>query len=1041
MNGYVFDEPLNQLDPDLSLLSELEAERQARRLIMIPSESIAPLAIRQLLASPFNNIYAEGYPLEETRTMTQEQILDYPCQLGAYRLHGDLRYYKGTDYVNILEALARRRAAELFAANNLEPQDLYINVQPLSGAPANNAVYTALIKPGDTILGMNLLHGGHLTHGSPVNRSGMVYNAVHYTVNAETEVLDYDAIRALAMQYKPKIIIAGYSSYPWIPDWQKFREIADESGAYFLADVSHISGLIAAGVCPSPVGIADVITFTTHKTLCGPRGAVIISRNKEISTKIDKGVFPGEQGGPHLNTIAAMALAFKLAKTDQFRQLQLQTLKNAKALADTFQENGVRVPYKGTNSHLALIDCKSFKSKESVALSGSLAARILELAGIVVNANTIPGDRSALAASGVRMGTTWLTQRGITETESKEIANLITELLRATTPYIMCMRPTKKVHAKVDFETLTSVSIKVRELAECQFCHDAYQKPHSIPHHFYIDSKPEAAYGGFRLSGEKIRSFLSYSLTSDIETLTPGQSQSTKIPTSMGEIDGLLTCESANSFNLTVPAEKYGLVGTWLSGLSSDLIKFSENYCYRILGPISITESEPAQWTFKNDEAICTDKPFFIGQSSNGEKSALPAFIWHEEEDQPLKRTTLYEKHVALGAKIIPFAGWELPVWYSSVLEEHNATRTAAGLFDVTHMGVFQAEGPDAALFLDAVCPNDIFALEVGDSLYTHFLDPHANVIDDLLIYRRDQEKYLVVVNAANEAKDWAWLNAVKNGTVLIDLEKPWVRSPGRHVILRNLKDPKEGDDMRVDIALQGPISREIVLKLAEPAEQRKIMRLNRTELCESKLAGIDVVVSRTGYTGERMAFELFVHPEQAPKLWDALLEAGIPLGLKPCGLGARDSLRTEAGLPLYGHEMGGEFNLMVSEAGFLQYIKMNKTWFIGRSAFYERELQRSGVVIRFRFDEKGVRMAHHSDPVVDAKGKTIGKVTSCAIDQQGFLTGQAFVDLKAADEGSRIWIFQSASSKPQKAAAELTIGDKVVLPTPATVVSRFLKA
>ncbi|MGV8050096.1 MAG: glycine cleavage system aminomethyltransferase GcvT [Anaerolineaceae bacterium] len=1040
MNQFLFNQPLPDLDSDLSTLAELEGERQARRLIMIPSESTAPMAVRQLLASSFTNIYAEGYPRAETRTMTQDLILDYAQQLGTYRRYSDLRYYKGVEYVDIIESLARRRAAELFATNSMEPDDLYVNVQPLSGAPANNAVYTALIQPGDTILGMDLLHGGHLTHGSPVNRSGLFYKAVHYTVDPETEKLNYDSILKLAEECQPKIIIAGYSSYPWIPDWQKFREIADSIGAFLLADVSHIAGLIAAGVCSSPIGIADVVTFTTHKTLCGPRGAVIISQNREIGERIDKGVFPGEQGGPHINTIAAMALTFKLAGTEQFKQLQIQTLKNTATLAATFQKNGVRVPYQGTNSHLTLIDCKSFRGPDGVPLNGDLAARILDLVGIVVNRNTIPGDRSALTASGVRMGTTWLTQRGFVEQDFETIAHLITDLFRSTTPYLMCARAGKKTRAKVDFNVLTKISSCIRDLADTKPCMQAVSTRHSLPHYFFIDDKFEGTHTAFEISGEKVRSFLGFLLSSDIEALQPGNSQPTRMHTTMGDVEGVLTCQELTRFILTVPSTQAGLAGTWINGISSGFVWYDQDLCHRIPGPVSIILTDPVRNPTLTGEAVCLDKPYFVGIPAAGEKSALPEFSWQESADQPLKRTTLYDTHTALGAKIIPFAGWELPVWYSSVLEEHNATRTAAGLFDVTHMGVFQAEGPDASLFLDSVCSNDIISLRVGESLYTHFMDPHANVIDDLLVYRRGRKKYLVVVNAANEAKDWAWLNAVREGTVLVDPDRPWVRSPGRHVNLRNLKDPKEGADRRVDIALQGPLSRDILLKLAEPVEQKNILRLDRTQLCESKLIGLDVVVSRTGYTGEKMSFELFVHPDKASQLWDAIMQAGEPLGLKPCGLGARDSLRTEAGLPLYGHEMGGDFNLTVSEAGFLPYVKMNTTWFIGRSAFRERERQRTGVVVRFRFDEKGVRMAHHGDPVVDAKGKTVGKVTSCAIDQQGYLTGQAFVEVKAALEGSQIFIYQSASDKAQKAPAELTIGDKVTLPGAATIISRFLK-
>ena len=1039
MNGFLFEKHLSDLDLDLEKLAVLEGERQARRLIMIPSESSAPLAVRELLASPYTNIYAEGYPRAETRTMSQSEILDYATQLGTYRRYSDLRYYKGVEYVDIVEALARRRAAELFAANALTADDLWVNVQPLSGAPANNAVYTALIKPGDTIMGMDLLHGGHLTHGSPVNRSGLFYNAVHYTVNPQTERLDYDMIADLARETKPKIIVAGYSSYPWIPDWEKFKQIAQSVGAYLLADVSHISGLIAAKVCASPVGIADVVTFTTHKTLCGPRGAVIITHDKELGEKFDKGVFPGEQGGPHINTIAAMALTFELAQREEFLQLQQQTLKNASALAAAFQKNGVRVPYNGTDSHLTLIDCKSFRGPEGVPLNGDLAARILDLVGIVVNRNTIPGDRSALSASGVRFGTTWLTQRGFVESDLETIAEQITTLFRGTSPYLMCAQNGKKTRAKVNFETLMKVSMAIRDLADSKPSMDHSPKRESLPHYAYLDDQYPGTHAAFKIYGEKVRSFLTNTLTSDIEALDPGQSQPTLMHTTLGDVEGVLTCESPDSFILTVPASKGGLTSTWLAGISSAFVWYDADMCHRIPGPVGLLHAKPVE-ALPQGEPVCVDKPYYVGMPATVNKPALPEFVWQEPENPANKRTVLYETHQALGARIVPFAGWEMPVWYSSILEEHNAVRTAAGLFDVTHMGVFQAEGPDAALFLDSVCANDVVSLRLGESLYTHFLDPKADVIDDLLVYRRGGQKYLVVVNAANEDKDWAWLNAVRDGNVLVDPERPWTRCPGRRAILRNLKNPAEGADMLVDIALQGPRSRDILLALTEPAEARRILRLNRTQLCEAVVDGMDMVVSRTGYTGERMAFELFVHPDKAVRLWNDLMRVGEPLGLKPCGLGARDSLRTEAGLPLYGHEMGGDFNLGVAEAGFLPYVKMNTTWFVGRPAFRERERERSGVVVRFRFNDKGVRLAHHGDPVVDEKGKVVGKVTSCALDQQGYFTGQAYVELKAAQEGNTILIYQSAPDKAQKSPAELTIGDKVVLPGAATIISRFLK-
>ncbi len=299
--------------------------------------------------------------------------------------------------------------------------------------------------------------------------------------------------------------------------------------------------------------------------------------------------------------------------------------------------------------------------------------------------------------------------------------------------------------------------------------------------------------------------------------------------------------------------------------------------------------------------------------------------------------------------------------------------RQAAGIFDVAHMGVYQVEGPDAVVFLDSVVGNDIGSLKVGKSCYTHFLTPEARVIDDLLVYRREKEKLLVVVNASNDDKDWTWLNLVHEGKVKVSNERPNARAFGSGATLRNLRDPKEGAEMRVDIALQGPRSRDILLLLkTDPSIQKRIKALKRTELCEAELEGYDLVVSRTGYTGEKMAFELFVHPDKAESLFNRLLEVGASLGLKPIGLGARDSLRTEAGLPLYGHEMGsgsgklGAPDLGVAEGGFGSYVKTYKPWFVGREAYLENEKNRHGEVVRFRFSEKGVRMAHPGDPVLD---------------------------------------------------------------------------
>ncbi len=1032
---------LAELDPEVHQLIQLESERQYRKLILIPSESTAPLAVREALGSSLQNLYAEGYPDEETRWMSEAEILDYPAQLTHYRRYSDPRYYKGVEYANIIEALARRRCAEAFATDQVSADQLYVNVQPLSGAPANNAVYLALVNPGETVMGMNLLHGGHLSHGSPVNRSGKLYNVVHYNVHPETEQIDYDAVAALAQEHKPKIIIAGYSSYPWAPDWVRFRHIADSVGAYLLADISHIAGLIAGGAIPSPIGHAHVITFTTHKTLHGPRGACIVTQDAALSRKLDRAVFPGEQGGPHVHVFAAQALTFKLARSDAFRNVQHQTVKNCLTLTEHLKKRGLRIPFGGTDTHLANLDCKTIIGADGSPLSGDMAARILDIAGIVANRNTIPGDRSALVASGVRFGTPWVTQRGLREPEMKQLADVMADVLLAIEPYALDGRKGVVLRAKVPFEVLEDAKLRTRALAESAGI-DYESARSGYPHYFFIDDKPMVSTGwaSYDLKGNAIRHFVNYAFSSDVEDLQPGKSQPTVLNTPKGSLEGVLTCVDVENFRFSLPEASASLGATWLRDLSDGYVAFDDDLARRMPGPIQVCDSKAQPQATAAGKARHPEKPYYIGIDS-GEGKPLPAFQWNEAQPAELRLTPLNQTHRKMGAKMVPFAGWDMPVWYSSVLEEHTATRQAAGLFDVTHMGVYQVEGSDAAVFLDSVCANDIAALAVGESCYTHFLDPHANVLDDMLVYRRGVDRYLVVVNAANDDKDWAWLNAVRHGTVLVDPHRPWSRAFGRNARLRNLRDPQEAKDRRVDIALQGPRSREILLALGcDDQTRRQVMALNRTELCEAVIGGFELVVSRTGYTGEKMAFELFVHPDRAVDLWNGLLQAGEPLGLKVCGLGARDSLRTEAGLPLYGHEMGGELNLGVAEAGFGAYVKTYKPWFIGRQAYLEGEKSRNSIVVRFRFAEKGVRIAHLGDPVLDMKGRVIGKVTSCAIDSEGFLTGQAYIETKYAAEGTPLSIYQSAPKSIGKVPAELKQGDRVILPTPAVVISRFPK-
>lgn len=1055
MSDYLFRGTLRELDPQLAELADLEAERQYRKLILIASESTAPRAVLESLSSNFHNLYAEGYPDDETRWMTDAALFDYENRLGHYRRYADPRYYKGVEYADIVEALARRRCAEAFAIGDITADQIYVNVQALSGAPANNAVYHALVNPGDTVMGMNLLFGGHLTHGSPVNRSGKYYNIVPYTINPQTERIDMDEVERLAKEHKPKMIIVGYSSYPWAADFKRFREIADSVGALLMADMAHVAGLITAGVYPSPIPYAHITTFTTHKTLNGPRGACILTTDASLAKRIDRAVFPGEQGGPHVNVFLALALTFKLAATPEYKQLQAQTVKNAVRFADQMKTLGFKIPFGGTESHLFNLDCKSVRGPDGTPLMGDLAARVLDIAGVVLNRNTIPGDRSALNPSGLRLGTPWITQRGFTEEHIDKLAANIAQVLKACQPYSYSGRKGDLYRAKIDFEALNDAKIKIRDLAQSVGI-DFLPAKHGYPHFYYLDDpKPAGESASLDLEGDRIEEFLYWATSNDVYALKDGDWQPTEVRAAGQTVAGALQRVSSRHYKLTVPAAQSVLVATWLRDLSDGYIAFDTDLFGKLPGPVAVRDPQAATPLATSGMAIDASKPYFIGVGQTGAHNpSTPIkskFQWTEPTDAPVKKTRLNETHKAAGGRMVPFAGWEMPVQYTGVLEEHQATRTAAGLFDVSHMGVWDAKGKGAAAFLDAVTTNEVAALRPGQSMYSQFLAPDGGVLDDCYIYQLANQHYLIVVNASNDDKDWAWINAVQRGEALIDEARPWAEAPGRQqVTLRNLRAESSGADQRVDIALQGPKARDIVLALgADAATTKRIKALKRTELTNGTVGGFDLILARTGYTGEVMGFELFVHPDQAVALWEALVKAGAPFGLKLVGLAARDSLRTEAGLPLYGDEMAGHLNLGVGDAGFGSYVKTHKPWFVGRSAFIEQEHKREREIVRFKFNNKSGRMAHNGDPVFDAQGQLLGEVTCCSIDTEGFRSGQAWIKISHEKEGTPIVIAQGAGEAYANAKAQTQAelekaitnsGGKFRAPEAASVLSRFPK-
>lgn len=1201
----LFGTGLAGVDPQIAGLIGHEAERQARKLILIPSESLCPAPVREALGSVFTNIYAEGYPRPRMTEEREEDLFDYARQLTSYRRYSDWRFYKGTEYVDLVECIAQQRIAQCFATEEIPPEEISVNVQPLSGAAANNSVYEAFVEPGGTVMGMALPHGGHLTHGSPFNRSGRRYNVVSYEVDPETELLDYDQIMELALEYQPEMIIAGYTSYPWAPDWEKFREIADACGAILLADIAHTAGLVVAGAHPSPVGLADVITFTTHKTAFGARGAVILATEPEKAAAVNAAVFPGEQGGPHVNKFAATAVAFKIAQTEAFQQLQHRIVENAQALAEALKEEGLRLAYGGTNTHLLLIDVSAIPTETGYPLMGEMAARILDLCGIVVNKNTIPGDESAADARGIRLGTPWVTQRGLGPEHMQRLATLIKQVLVNIQPFEYQGTTRILPRGKIDLDVMESVRRGVVELvkeAEAETADRGTGYPHYYPDGTYPQPSPLldehehlaatlqenggwqvplhfhdvgaelgtaqtgaalfdlADVGLLSIRDWRAEALLQEATTGNVAALDPGQGQHTLLLDADGKVidDVTLFRLDGNGYLMMTHPVNTERVKTWLRGLSDGYVLFDREDLFRkVQGPAIVEDlrvnasgengtvqttalglegplafevlqqlapnvsdlapdrvwqgelngidalicrhnndgfpqysllvparEAPAMWRQllergaqpaglltrerlreaaglpsydETDRPTGVDlyrtgyqylfdltKPYFVGQQRVAEAVELTTdkeTFRFERKEGELLRTALFQEHEKLTKRLVPFAGWEMPVWYTSIWKEHRAVREAAGLFDVGHMGVLEVTGDGATDFLDLVTTNYVGWLRNGECEYSYILDPDGHVIDDLLVYRRARDRYMLVVNAVNKEHVEAWLHAVNSGNVVIDRTAPYKTRPAE-VEIRDMKWPGEGEEGRMDLALQGPASLAVLQDLiGDRRLYRRVRNLQRFEFAEGRARDMHLIISRTGYTGEALGYEIYVDPREAVKLWRLLLEAGAPYGLKPAGLGARDSTRTEAGLPLYGHELGGEHDISPIGAGYGAFVKWHKPYFIGREALRAREAERDMEVIRFQvLDEKG-RPIREGNPVTLARsGRCIGYVTSAAA-LEGREVGLAYVERRYTDVGTELAVFPVSSGARgggAKTHDQLELGDRVPLARPARILSRF---
>ena len=1037
---------LAEVDRALRALIEAEEQRQGEKIILIPSESLTPAAVREALGSVFTSIYAEGYPRDEDLRLPEDRILDLAERLAYNRRYADRRFYKGTELVDVVEALACRRAAECFSTPEVPPEEIYVNVQALSGAAANMAIYDALLSPGDTIMAMELAQGGHLSHGSPFHQSGRRFNVVPYGVDPRTERLDYDRIMDLAREHRPRMIIAGYTSYPWAPDWAAFREIADRVGAYLFADIAHTAGLAIAGVYPNPIGYADVVMFTTHKTLCGPRGAVIMTTDPDIARAIDLAVFPGAQGGPHVNKFAAIAAAFAIARTPEFRALQEGIVDNAKHLARALEKEGLRLAYGGTDTHLLVIDLRAIRTANGETMLGEIAARILDLVGLVTNKNTIPGDTSAADAHGIRMGTPWVTERGMGKAEMEEIAAIAATVLKEIRPFTYLGVTGPLSRGKLPLRVLEEARARTRALASRFLPGPGASPPRSPAPH-----RPPSI-TSFVLRGRRAAYLLQEAGTTDVLGLDVGEGTRTLF----FDGEGGLVSEAVvarlpddprgeERYLVLAPAETGHALRGWLSALSDGYVLFDpEDILRKVQGPavieevgdaLRLTRDEGFGFSLdgrsvtvdaqgevkggggiflgvsgdirevygKHPELFEVRKPYFVGEpllreAIRTDRPASPSaepVIAHLPS--PItKRTPLNAWHREHGANMAEFAGYDMPLWFSSALEEHRAVRERAGLFDLGHMGTILVTGRHAEAFLDLVFSNYVAWLHPGQAMYGFLLDHRGHVIDDLMVYRLGREEFLLVVNAVNEDRDYRWLSAINAGEVPLDPGRPWVEPVGP-VEIRFLKGEEAG---LVDLALQGPRSRDVLSRLLSRREALRLRALRRMEFFRAGIAGVPVICARTGYTGEAMGFELYVPKERATEVWEAVLDAGEEFGVLPCGLAARDSLRCEAGLPLWGHELAGPYGVRPHEAGFGAYVKVHKPFFVGREAFRSAFARWEREIVRFAVPA-GERPVRPGAAVLDRGGEVIGWVTSATPVPDGRQVGMALLWRRGLPRGT----------------------------------------
>jgi glycine hydroxymethyltransferase len=1052
---------LTEVDPWMAALLEREEVRQLRQICLGAASSLCPAAVREAQASVFSNIDAEGYPPKRMVQADWKQLLNLDEQVAYYFRYGDSRYNKGTELANVVEVVAQRRAAGLFATEwadnsdiSVNASDIHVNLQCPTGSLANTAVFEALLKPGDVVLSMNLVDGGHLTHGSPLHRSGRTYNIVHYGVDAVTQRLNYDSIRDLAQQHRPKLIVGGASSYPWAIDWKMLRQIAEEiePRPSILADISHPAGLVSAGLIPNPIGYADVVTFTTYKTLCGPRGAAILCTDAMIAEAINRAVFPGLQSAPVFQQIVALAVAFEIARTAKFRRLQRKIAENARLLHLHLTQLEIPVAFGGTNTHIVVADVGKVPTSTKQRLCGDVVARILERAGISCNSNMIPGDRYAALASGIRLGTTWISQLGYGEAEVCEIATIIAEICNGIKPYSFYGTKRETRGGKVNEDLFRSASRRVREILQ----NGGEYVPDVLLEKRYKDSNQAKAKQALPAAdkikiwdlrsqsealivmGERAPSFLQSIVTRDMYELKQGEVIPALVLHPNGEKRlNVFVCALSGTpcprYLLVYPCDPETRFRDWLQMLSDGHVEVeSDDPSITIDGPVVIKEAD--SWHFDHirteidnvvealadfatvseadgESLIDSNKPYFIGQAAlpkdtqtnkqwfsfEGMDSSMVAATSMAvlASENPSKPSPFYNCHKALGATFTDFAGYLMPLYYTSNSQEHQRVRTHAGLFDLSYKVLLAFQGHGAERFLDIVLTEYIPALNIGESCRACILCPEGMVISDCVLYRTAADYFIMELEPVNAQAVESWLRAVAAREVMIDLAKPGVEVD-RSCSITNFKTCSEP---LLVLALQGQKSTAILQRLLNNDKSRIILNnLRRGHIAELSISGIIVRLARRGYTGELIGYEIFVPESQAGLLWNAILDAGFDFSLRPTGLSAAESLRIEAGLPLCGRELGGPYAVSPTEAGFGSCIKLHKPFFIGRQHMISCLPSRRLVRLRAEMDTANLEIL---EPIIyDEARNIIGVMTSSAC-VSGQYYGIGLLDEKLFDKGN----------------------------------------